>query len=68
MLSRSSNSRGGNYMAEGIKKTQALPAQADDAKEIMELLQQLDTSQKQQVKGIMIGMQMMKQQEVALPA
>lgn len=55
-------------MAEGIKKTQTLPAQADDAKEIMELLQQLDSSQKQQVKGIMIGMQMMKQQAVALPA
>ena len=55
-------------MAEGIKKAQALPAQADDAKEIMELLQQLDSSQKQQVKGIMIGMHMMKQQAVALPA
>ena len=55
-------------MEEGIKKTQALPAQAEDAREIMELLQQLDSSQKQQVKGIMIGMQMMKQKEVALPA
>ena len=60
--------RGGNHMAEDIKKTRELPAQAEDAKEIMELLQQLDTSQKQQVKGIMIGMQMMKQQAVALPA
>ena len=55
-------------MAKEIKKTQELPTQADDAKEIMELLQQLDTGQKQQVKGIMIGMQMMKQQAVALPA
>lgn len=55
-------------MAEDIKNAQELPAQAEDAKEIMELLQQLDNIQKQQVKGIMIGMQMMKQQEVALPA
>ena len=54
-------------MAEDIKKAQEVPAQADDAKEFMELLQQMDSIQKQQVKGIMIGMQMMKQ-EVALPA
>lgn len=55
-------------MAEGIKKAQELTVQAEDAKEIMELLQELDNIQKQQVKGIMIGMQMMKQQEEAMLA
>lgn len=55
-------------MAEDNKKMQVFQAQAEDVKEIMELIQRLDSNQKQQVKGIMIGMQMMKPSAVALPA
>ena len=44
-----------------------LPEQ-EDTKEFMEMLRQMDGDQKQQIKGIMIGMQMMKQRVDVLPA
>lgn len=54
-------------MANDIKKEQMLPEQ-EDTKEFMEMLRQMDGDQKQQIKGIMIGMQMMKQRVDVLPA
>ncbi len=54
-------------MANDIKKEQMISDQ-EDTKEFMEMLRQMDGDQKQQIKGIMIGMQMMKQRVDVLSA
>lgn len=47
-----------------VKENEAVNRQTEDARDFMELLKQLTGEEKQQVKGIMIGITMMRQPEV----